>query len=157
MPGTSRTTNQPQYDLQYWLFRSNVDLPHPVFAVFELPDELILSILSHVSPDPRFTSYYSQFHLPPFKSNDHHRQRMRFLRRLSTTCRAMWLRLRPWMWERLECLKFVPPWGSPEKLKVIMKHLRADVSLVTCVRYFYHLLSLWVGADSRPLKVPDNC
>jgi len=69
----------------------------------------------------------------------------------------MWLRLRPWMWERLECMKFVPSWGSPGKLKVIMKHLRADVSLVTCVRYFCVHLCPWVAADLCPLKVPDDC
>ena len=115
--------------------------PTPIFAVFQLPDELILSILSHISPDPQFTRYYTRFRiLYSTENNNKHQRRMRFLRRLSMTCRTMWLRLLPWIWERLECIRLTPIWRSegryPRKLSVIMNVLRADAFLATSVRYF---------------------
>ena len=33
-------------------FGSNTDIFRPIISVFKLPDEIVLSILSHISPDP---------------------------------------------------------------------------------------------------------
>jgi len=83
-------------------------MPHTVFAVFELPDELILPILSCLSPEPRFASYYERFRLQYGMVIDHHhRERMRFLLPLSMTCRTMRFRLRSWIWEHIECPELV--------------------------------------------------
>ena len=118
-----------------------------IFTVFELPDELILSILSYTSPDPDFASRYARFRcLYCAGFDNYHQQRVRCLRRLSMTCRAMWLRLLPWLWERLECLEVAARWSSegefPRKLIAIMKALNADTSLTISVRYSYLSLSL---------------
>ena len=56
------------------------------------------------------------------------------------TCRAMRLRLLPWVWERLEI-----PWQNEEedfarKLNTITNTLRADAYLTTSVKYFCALL-----------------
>ena len=145
------------------LFRSNINLSHLTFAVFELPDELILSILSYISPDPQLTDIgrYARFRVQYGMVVDGgHQQRVRFLLHLSMTCMAMRFRLLPWVWERLECLELVPSWSSdgrfPRKLNAIMKALDANASLATSVRYFCALLCLSVGADLCPLKVRDG-
>ena len=119
----------------------NVNLFHSVFVVFELPDELILSILSHLSPGPQLTGHYSRFRVQySMKINDYHDRRTQFLRSLSMTCRAMRLRLLSWIWERVKCLKLVPCWysagGFPGEFSAITRALRADTSLATSVRYF---------------------
>ena len=91
--------------------------------------------------------------------SDHHKQRMRFLRRLSMTCRAMWLRFVPWVWERLE-LPFADYWSSGEtfakKLNAITNALHAEPFLATTMRYLCTLPCPWVGADSRPVKVHEG-
>jgi len=130
--------------------------PYPVFAVFELPDELILSILSHISPDPELVRYYARLCSVYSEDTNGYPQRVRFLRRLSMTCRAMWLRLTPWIWERLECMKSSPFWRSPRKINAIMNVLDADVSLAAHVKYPCTLLFPWVGIDLCPLKVRDG-
>ena len=104
-----------------------------VFAVFELPDELILSILSHISPDPQLTGRYARFYIPYSTGISYCcNQRADFLRPLSVTCRAMRLRLLPWVWERLEVLPR-PAWKLEEqpvqKLNTVMSTLRTDTCL----------------------------
>jgi hypothetical protein len=110
---------------------------HLVFAVFKFPDELILSVLSHVSPDPRPTGHYAPFRFPYYmRVNDYHRQRVEFLLLLSMTCRAMRLWLLPWMWEYIEAFSGENP---EQRLKAIAGALRADPHLgmsVKCVRPF---------------------
>jgi len=92
--------------------------------------------------------------------DDCHEQRVRFLLPLSMTCKAMRLRLLPWIWERIECLEWPPNWNSdggvPRKLDTIVGALRADISLATSVKYFCTPLSPWIGTDPRPLKVHDG-
>jgi len=130
-------------------------------AVFELPNELTLSILSHISPEPQLTGQYARFRVQyGMEIDDYHEQRVRFLLPLSMTCKAMRLRLMPWIWERVECIELAPNWssegGAPRKLDTIVGALRADISLTTSVKYFYTLLSPWVGTDPHPLKVHDG-
>ena len=160
-PKTPSTPNQPQYELLHQSSGSNLYRFRSVSAVFELPDELILSILSHVSPDPHLTGHYARFCIPYRPGiDDYHRQRVNFLRPLSMTCRAMRLRLLPWVWERLE----VPPrlgWGLEEncvqKFNAIANLLRADTFLGASVKYSCVLLYPPVRADSCLLiKVHDG-
>jgi len=138
----------------------NVNLTCSIFAVFELPDELILSILSHASPDPQLTGHYARFRVQYCMwIDDYHEQRVRFLLPLSMTCRMMRLRLLPWIWERLECLRAASRWGPdaegdfPKGFNAIMGALRVDTLLAASVKYFRALLSPWVPADSCPPKV----
>ena len=101
VPRTSCTPDQPQYELSHLFFESNADLLH--LSAFELPDEIILSILSHVPSDPRATSHCTWFR-NSYNTRDKTFQdrRKRVLIRLSMTCRAMRLRFVPWVWECLE-------------------------------------------------------
>jgi len=127
-----------------------VNLSCLVFAVFDLPDELILSILSHASPDQQLAGYYGRFRAQYcMKINDHHEQRVGFLLSLSMTCRAMRLRLLPWVWERIKCLKLVPYWHSegafPGGANTITDALRANMFLATCVKCFCALLCMHLG------------
>ena len=113
-------------------------------SVFQLPDELILSILSHISPDPRVTGHCAWFRIAyRMEISKHHNWRMDFLRRLSMTCRVMWLRLVPWMWERIE-LPISRRWDYGEsfagKLNAITNILHTEVFLATSIRYFCALL-----------------
>ena len=104
-------------------------LPNPIFVVFELPDELILSILSHVSPEPQLTGPYARFRVQyRMEINDDHRKRVRFLRPLSMTCRAMRLRLLPWMWDLIE------PSDLGWNLFAIVNALHADTFLAASVK-----------------------
>ena len=116
-------------------------LTYPVLVVFELPNELTLCILSHISPEPQLTGQYARFRVQyGMDINDHHEQRVRFLLPLSMTCKAMRSRLLPWIWEQVECLELAPRWrseeGTPRKLDTIMSTLCADISLATNVKYF---------------------
>ena len=107
------------------------------FIVFELPDELIILILSHVSPDPRLTGPYTWFCTPHSrKIGDTRNQWVEFLRPLSMTCRTMRLRFLPWVWEHL-----VLPYQNPAEA-IVKKHTIANVShknkfLATSVKYPY--------------------
>ena len=137
------------------------DLFH--FLVFQLPDELILSILSWVSPDPQLTGHYARFRVQySMEISDYHERRTRFLLLLSMTCRMMRLRLLPWIWERVECLELIPSWSPdleaapPRGLNAIMGVLHKDIFLAANIRYFCTLASPRVGADSCPLKVHDS-
>lgn len=143
VPRTSCTPNKPQYD-SHPFFRSNANLPHPILAVCALPDELILCILSHISPDPRPPSHYTWFYSIQYnqKGGDGYlQQRVGFLRLLSMTCKEMWFRLLPWVWERLE----LPlPCGSRDLEGVFVRRLNATVDVLhmnpfpaTIVKYFY--------------------
>ena len=127
----------------------------PTFPVFELPDELILLILFWISPDPQLTGRYARFSFPyNTGSSECQNQRASFLRPLSATCRAMRLRLLPWVWERVEVPR-QDPWKSDDRivwgLNVIVSSLRRDVFLAGSVRYFSIFLCSSVTADSRLL------
>ena len=135
----------------YQVLGSSINPSHSTYAVFVLPDELILYILSHISPVPRDAGQYSRFRLQYCMGiDDYHQQRLQFLLPLSMTCRAMRVRLLPWVWERIECLEPPPLWGSgpirSRKRNTITGALRADTSLATIVRYFRTLLCPWFGA-----------
>jgi hypothetical protein len=126
---------------------------HPTFTVFKFPEELILSVLDCVSPHPGPTVHYAWFR---YQYNTYHRERVRFLLPLSMTCRAMRLRLLPWIWE---CVKVICRSDTEDfrrRPMVIMGTLCADPYLGTSVKYFHLLLCPWVRADLRPPKVPDN-
>jgi len=133
----------------------------PTFAVFELPDELILLILFWVSPDPQLTGRYARFSFPySTGASECHNQRASFLRPLSATCRGMRLRLLPWVWERVE-VPLQNAWKSEVQilwgLNVIANALRRDVFLAGSVRYFCIFPCPWVTADSRLLmKVTEG-
>ena len=114
----------------------------PIFAVFELPDELILSILFYISPDPWLTGHYVQFSTENGVVNNIYSdqwQHVEFLRPLSMTCRAMRLRLLPWVWERLEM--HPNNWSSTRNyakgLNTLTNVLLTDVSLAANVKYLY--------------------
>ena len=127
-------------------------------SVFQLPDELILSILTYVSSNPELTGPYARFRLAYcVEVSGCCSQRVGFLRPLSMTCRAMRFRFVPWVWERLE----LPGWTSPQKmlaknLSVVVDAFHADMFLATCVKYFCVLPFPRVGADSRPPKVHEG-
>jgi hypothetical protein len=125
---------------------------HLIFAVFEFPDELILSVLSYVSPAP--TGQYARFRFQyNMDNNDYHWRRMEFLLSLSTTCRAMRLRLLPWIWNHIEASS----WKDLERRpKVIVDVLRADPCLGMNVRYFCPFVRRWLGTNICSLKVPDD-
>ena len=62
---------------------------------------------------------------------------MGFLRPLSMTCRAMRLRLIPWIWERLELFpQRLRVFGSDgvQKLEMILDALRGDAYLAITVK-----------------------
>ena len=147
------------------LVQPSIDLPHPkpvpvrvlasvlcvganpfhsISAVFKLPDELILSILSHMSPDPSPSGHYARFRMPySVGMSDCHNQRVDFLRPLSATCRAMRLRLLPWDWERLEMPQRVG-WAlqgqTVQRLNTIVNGPYAGTFLATNLKYFCALL-----------------
>jgi hypothetical protein len=126
----------------------------PTFAVFELPNELILSVLSYVSPDPGPTSHYERFRFSFYMHpKNYHAERVEFLLPLSMTCRAMRLRLLPWIWERIEGSSRK---GFKRRPEPIVGALRADPGLAMNVKYFRPPICLWTGAYLRPLKVPDD-
>ena len=122
-------------------------LIYPIFAVFELPDELMLLILSFISPGPWLTGHYSRFRAQyGIDISDCHRRRMEFLRPLSMTCRSMRLRLLPWIWERLEVSPqlawgydrgLLEPLGLVRRLNAIGNILHANVFLATNVKYVW--------------------
>lgn len=134
-------------------------LIHP-FIVFELPDELILSMRSYIFPEPRFAGHYARLRLQYGMVVDgYHQSRTQFLLSLSMTCRTMHVRLRPWVWERVECPELVTGQSSEtrilRKFNTITETLLADTSLASSVRYFT-IPSSWVGADPCPLKAHDG-
>ena len=76
------------------------------------------------------------------------------------TCRTMRFRLRPWVWERIECPELVTNRSSGarilRKLDIITKTLFADTSLATSVRYLITVPYPWVGADPCPPQICDG-
>ena len=104
-----------------------------IFAVFEFPDELILSVLSYVSSDP---GQYARFHFQHVMDTRYwYRQRLAFLLSLGMTCRAMWLRLLPWIWERVEmCSR-----NWERRSNAIVGVLHADPYLGLNVKYVHPL------------------
>ena len=71
------------------------------------------------------------------KGHGHRGQQVKFLRPLSMTCRAMRLRLLPWIWGRLEI--YPNNWSSTRDyakgLNALTNVLLADVSLAANVKY----------------------
>ena len=113
-------------------------------SVFELPDEIILSILSHIPQNTQATGHCAWFR-DSYSMNERScwDQREQVLRQLSMTCRAMRLRFVPWVWERLELSTLSHQ--KPYKTKIILKALHTDVFLATSIRYFHAVLSLGRG------------
>ena len=150
----------PQTSLSMTCHTSSFDRVDLIrLVVFQLPDELILSILSHVAPDTQYTGRWVRFRLMHDKIDDDSETRARFLQRLSLTCRAMWSRLAPWFLEHLELSsRRGSRSGEPamRKLDAIANALRADTSLTTGIKYFCTVLRSWVCANPCPLKVHDN-
>ena len=140
----------------------NVNPFRSIFAVFEFPDELILSILSHVSPDPQLTGHYARFRVQYcMRINNYREQRVQFLLSLSMTCRAMRSRLLSWVWERIEFLKLGPYWrsegGFPVAPNAAMDALRTDIFLAASVKCFLpFFVCVCVSADPCPLQVHDG-
>ena len=135
-PQTSLSTSFPS---SIGLFQSNANLSYYIFAVFQLPDELILSILSHISPDPHLTGQYARFCVQyRMKISDSHQQRMKILHPLSRTCMAMRLRLLPWIWDHIQPSRcFYDTNGKRSiswKFATLARTVYADVSLATRVR-----------------------
>ena len=127
---------------------------HLISAVFEFPDELILSVLSYVSPALELTGQYARFRFQYNMDNsDYHRRRMEFLLSLSMTCRTMRLRLLPWIWKHIEASSWK---DLGRRHKAIVDVLRTDPCLGMSVRYFRPFIRRWVGVDLCPLKVPDH-
>ena len=115
------------------LDRVDVSLFHPIFAVFKLPDELILSILYYISPDPHLVSYHARFHVQySSEINDYHKQRVQFLLPLSMTCKAMWLQLVPWIWGRLTVAQH--DWNSEWTFNVQKLRVPVNVFLAASVK-----------------------
>ena len=142
-PQTSLSTSLHQF------IGSNVHLFRPIFAVFGLPDELILSILSHIAPDTQHTGHWVRFRIQhELQIDDRHRQRVQFLRPLSATCKAMRLRFLPWVWERLELPR---PYDRNSgdifvrKLNAIANTLHAGIYPATIVKYRSALLPPGLG------------
>ena len=129
----------------------NANLFCLVSTVFKLPDELILSILSYISPDPRLSGHHARFRMPYSAGMSNcHIQRVEFLLPLSMTCRAMRLRLLPWVWELLEIpqrLVLASKKPTVRKLDTILSGPYTDTFLATNVRYSCTLLHPWIGAD----------
>ena len=69
---------------------------------------------------------------------DDYNQHVRSLRQLSMACRTMWLRLVPWVWERLEIS--ISDYQKPDKTEIFANVLRAETFLATSIRYFCALL-----------------
>ena len=106
-------------------------------VVFELPYELILSILSHISPEPQFTGHYARFRIQyDLIVDDRHRLRMGFLRPLSMTCKAMRLLLIPFIWEHLRLFprRWVGGRDAVLRFETLLSALRADMSLAIAVK-----------------------
>lgn len=122
--------------------RTNANLSDLTFAVFELPDELILSILSQIAPEPRFTGHRARFRVQYImETSDDYYRRTQFLVPLSMTCKVMRLRLRPWIWDLIE------PSRHPHVMNLaLVDALNADAYLATSVRYICAFFA-HVGAD----------
>jgi len=138
---------------QHQFSPSKINPFHPFLIVFDLPNELILSVLSHISPELKLAGHYARFRVEyVMQINDDHQRRVRFLRPLSMTCKAMRVRVLPWIWERLE-----PSWKiDSTDLNVIANASHTDTSLAASVEYSCLLLCLCVGAESCSLKVHDS-
>ena len=142
-----------QYEPSCHSLGSNADVFHPIIAVFKLPDEIILSIPSHVSPGPWLAGHHTRFCIPYcVGNNDCHNRRVQFLRPFSMTCRVMRLRLLPWVWVCV-CV-----WGgleaSPWLLQtmrkfnpIVLNAFRADAVLATSAKCVCTLLCLLNGAN----------
>jgi len=112
-PPAPQTSLSTSFQCSTNMFLSNANPSRSVLSVLQLPDELILSILSHISPDPHLTGNYARYCVQYcMEINDDHRRRMRILRRLSMTCKAMRLRLLPWIWDLIQPLRHEPSYDG---------------------------------------------
>ena len=132
-------------------FALNSNIFRSIPTVFKLPDELILSILSYVSPDPCLSGHYARFHMSyDVTWWNCHDERAQFLRPLSMTCMAMRLRLLSWVWGRLE---ISPRFGlismeqHVQELSTILNGPHTDRLLASSVKYFCPLLCPWISTD----------
>ena len=146
----SYTPNWPPYELPHDSFRSDANLFCPILAVFKLPDELIICILSQVSPDPQLTRHYPCFCIPYKRICNFHGQRAQSLRPLSMTCRAMRLRFLSWIWEYIAL-----SWQGSEEtfvsnLNTIANASHADKSVAASVKYFHVFLFPCLGLIRAP-------
>ena len=155
-PPVPQTSPSTCLQSSHRLVRSSSNLSRSTFVVFRLPDELILSVLSHISPDPHLTGPYARFCVQYcMKISDGHQERMKFLRPLSGTCRAMRLRLLPWIWDHIQ-----PSQGYYDsngvrwiswKFTAIARAVGAGAFLATHIKYPYVIFCPWVRADTRHL------
>ena len=125
------------------------------FAVSELPNELILSVLSYVSPDPMQTGRRERFRFPYYmRANDYHQQRVEFLLPLSMTCRAVRLRLLPWIWQRIEVFSLDRKRQEDRmrRPKTIMSALRTDPGLAMNVKYLHPFIRPGSGLICVPQR-----
>ena len=137
-----------QYEPSCHSLGSNADVFHPIIAVFKLPDEIILSIPSHVSPGPWLAGHHTRFCIPYcVGNNDCHDRQVLFLRPFSMTCRAMWLRLLPWvcvggleasLWLLQTIREFNP---------IVLNTFRTDAVLATSAKWVCTILCLLNGAN----------
>ena len=63
---------------------------------------------------------------------------------LSMTCRAMRLRLLPWIWERIEAVNWKGRKDLVWRTKAIVRTLRADPGLRMGVKYSYPPICPWI-------------
>ena len=132
-------------------FASNANQFRPIPTVFKLPDELIIFILLYISPDPHLSGHYARFHMSHSAMMcNYYDKRAQFLRPLSMTCRAMRLRLLPYVWGRLEIprrLGMISMKLAVQELNTILNGPHTDRSLVSSVKYFCPYFCPWIGAD----------
>lgn len=99
------------------------------FVVFELPNELFLSILSYISPEPRLAGHYARFRVQYcMQINDVHYLRAQLLRPLNMTCKAM--RLRLWTWDLIE----------PSRRRCVPLHMMRTIANALMLYAQTHLL-----------------
>ena len=133
------------------LFQSNTNTPSSIFTVFQLPDELILFILSYICPEPRPTGSYARFCVQYcMEINNDHQRRTEFLQSLSMTCRTMRSRLLPWIWDLIQPSRRFGAYLVLWNFAATTRAVHVDKSLATFVRYFGTLLNPCSGANVYP-------
>jgi len=154
-PQTSLSTS---FQSLVGLFQSNSNIPYSIFTVFQLPDELILFILSYIFPEPRLAGSYARYCVQYCMeiNSDHQRRMESSLQPLSMACRTMRLRLLPWIWDLIQPSRRFGIYLVLWNFNATTRAVHVNRSLATFVRYFRTLLRTWSGADVCPLKVHDG-
>ena len=131
----SCTPNQPQYGFSHQLFGSGAN-QFSQFSNFQTSSSFPFS---HICPDPQLTGPYARFCIPNRPGICYcYNQRVRFLQPLSMTCKAMRLRLLPWVWE---CLELPPVFRRTagervaKRLDSVVNAVHADMFLAASVKY----------------------